>query len=77
MHEFYLRLNQTEKEAYLNAILGDDDDESDEVASDSDGDWLPNEILPEREALDSDESGVDNQEIAVAQEIDAPSEEGI
>ncbi|EFN72850.1 hypothetical protein EAG_08204 [Camponotus floridanus] len=49
-------LNQTEKEAYLNAILGDDDDESDEV-SDSDDDWLPNEILPKREALDSDESG--------------------
>lgn len=46
MHEFYLRLSVTEKEAYLRAIL-EDDDESDRT-SDEDDDWLPDEVLPER-----------------------------
>ena len=56
MHEFYLRLNATEKETYLTAILGDDD-ESNKASDSDDDDWLPDEILPE--ILDSDESAVD------------------
>ncbi|XP_018337473.1 PREDICTED: uncharacterized protein LOC108745675 [Trachymyrmex septentrionalis] len=60
VHQLYIdfkkALNATEKETYLTAILGDDD-ESNKASDSDDDDWLPDEILPE--ILDSDESAVD------------------
>jgi len=70
MHEFYLRLNFDERQAYLDAMLGKDDESN--VESDSeDEDWLPDDGMPENAASDSDEiiDNIDNQGFS-AHEID-------
>ncbi|XP_018395958.1 PREDICTED: piggyBac transposable element-derived protein 4-like [Cyphomyrmex costatus] len=66
----FARLNAAEKERYLIEILGNDDNESIRTSDSDDDDWVPDEILSERDASDSDEP-VDD----LAQEIDAPTEE--
>ncbi|XP_072391295.1 uncharacterized protein [Diabrotica undecimpunctata] len=72
----FARLNATEREAYLSALLGDCDDNVSNRESDSDdNDWPPDDILPERETLDSDEYNIHNQEIPAALEIDTSTEE--
>ncbi|KMQ90087.1 hypothetical protein RF55_10190 [Lasius niger] len=72
-----LILSAAEREAYLNRILGNDDDESDRASDSEDDDWLPDEVLPERVASDSDEPADDlgNQEVPAAQKNDEPTEE--
>ena len=50
----FARLNAAEKDAYLNVILGDDDNESNVAFDSEDDDWLPDEVLPESATSDSD-----------------------
>lgn len=51
MHEFYLRLNFDERQAYLNAMLEEESNESNVESDSEDEDWFPDNTP----ASDSDE----------------------